>query len=569
MKFSRTSKERGLASEGPPPQEAEDMPIHQERALPDRPDLQQNALPIILEEELLPQAPQTPWNRPVPAPMTPVLPEAAPFERRVSVRTQEEPHMEPSLPSQPSSKASSLDGTPRDGERPFDSKRLKTSSEEKVRKRVAQLQTERLEREAMKYLKQRDRQERAERARARREGNSPSEAAASSSRPQTLPDPSQESQQDPPLPQELPAGENEDENLWNTINSSFFSDFANQHLPGFYVKLSKKRAMEVSLLAKPAKAKNAEFDMKTATPEERLGSRNRAEWDSILSLKAVRVLSKKESAEVMQNTPERVISSRMIRRRKLMPGVGAFRFKSRWCLRGHQDPDTGEFEVFSPTPSAESITMFFQVCINESLMACFLDVKNAFCQGAALDRPQALWQALQIKVWDCPPDILIEIVAPVYGLDDSPLRWHKTLLDFFLQLGFQRTLLEPSWLVKRDLKGKTVAQVLIEVDDLNFGIQPEYFDTLKKALEERFVFGKMEFNEADFAGRHIKVEADRVVMHQEKYILEKIFPHKLPKGKHKDKAEKLSPEDFEAHRSLLYKVTTGLHINLAQKLLAW
>lgn len=104
-----------------------------------------------------------------------------------------------------------------------------------------------------------------------------------------------------------------------------------------------------------------------------------------------------------------------------------------------------------------------------------------------------------------------------------------------------------------------MAQVLIEVDDLNFGIKPEYLETLKAALEERFIFGKMEFQEADFAGRHIKVEKDKVIMHQEKYILEKIFPHKLPRGKLRDRTALLDPEDFEAHRSLLYKVNWVAH----------
>ena len=82
--------------------------------------------------------------------------------------------------------------------------------------------------------------------------------------------------------------------------------------------------------------------------------------------------------------------------------------------------------------------------------------------------------------------------------------WHQTLMNFFAKLGFERTLLEPCWLVKRSPSGKLIAQVLIEVDNLNFGIAPGYEEELQKALEARFTFGKWERDEADFAGRRVK-----------------------------------------------------------------
>jgi hypothetical protein len=95
--------------------------------------------------------------------------------------------------------------------------------------------------------------------------------------------------------------------------------------------------------------------------------------------------------------------------------------------------------------------------------------------------------------------------------------------------------------------------------DLNFGLTESYVPELRKALEQRFTFGKWEENEADFAGRHVKVEQDRVTMHQEKYILEKIQTIKLLKGKLSDKTQRLEQEDFELYRSLLYKVNWVAH----------
>lgn len=99
--------------------------------------------------------------------------------------------------------------------------------------------------------------------------------------------------------------------------------------------------------------------------------------------------------------------------------------------------------------------------------------------------------------------------------------------------------------------------VLIEVDDINIGCIPEYLGELQKAMQKRFVFGKWEFDEADFAGRHIKVTKDKVILDQYKYIIEKILPVKVSKGRLGNKASPLEPEEFEQYRSLLYKINLG------------
>ena len=97
------------------------------------------------------------------------------------------------------------------------------------------------------------------------------------------------------------------------------------------------KAEDSCLMVKPHKAKNQEFSMKEATPEERLGFQkaDKAEWQTILDLKAVRVLSLSESQKVREQQPQRVLPSRFVRRKKPMPGLGQWKFKSRWCVLGH------------------------------------------------------------------------------------------------------------------------------------------------------------------------------------------------------------------------------------------
>lgn len=97
--------------------------------------------------------------------------------------------------------------------------------------------------------------------------------------------------------------------------------------------------------------------------------------------------------------------------------------------------------------------------------------------------------------------------------------------------------------------------VLIEVDDINIGVIPGYQEELRKCMEQRFSFGKWEHEEADFAGRHVKVLPDKVLLDQRKYIAEKIFPLKLARGRLGNKQELLDKDEFEQYRSLLlYKI---------------
>eukprot|EP00959_Pyramimonas_sp_CCMP1952_P089619 1874921-Pyramimonas_sp.AAC.1 len=71
------------------------------------------------------------------------------------------------------------------------------------------------------------------------------------------------------------------------------------------------------------------------------------------------------------------------------------------------------------------------------------DAKNAFCQSNRLERPNGAIYVEPCAGLTLPPGSLIELVAPVYGLNDAPLLWHRTITDFLVSLGFEKSLLEP------------------------------------------------------------------------------------------------------------------------------
>ena len=117
-----------------------------------------------------------------------------------------------------------------------------------------------------------------------------------------------------------------------------------------------------------------------------------------------------------------------------------------------------------------------------------------------------------------------------------------------------RNLIEPCWYMLYDKDGNNVSQVLVEVDDLIVTTAPAIQEHVKKRLQERFVFGKWEGDTAEYAGRRIRILEDRVLVDQEKYILEQLQPVARAKGRRSERSSPLTEEEFKNFRSALYRI---------------
>ena len=58
------------------------------------------------------------------------------------------------------------------------------------------------------------------------------------------------------------------------------------------------------------------------------------------------------------------------------------------------------------------------------------DLKNAFCQSKKLDRSNGPIYVEATEGLPLEKGSLIELLSPVYGLNDAPVRWHRTLTDY-------------------------------------------------------------------------------------------------------------------------------------------
>ena len=303
-------------------------------------------------------------------------------------------------------------------------------------------------------------------------------------------------------------------------------------------------------------SRSDEVDIRAMNAKDRalFDESDKIEWKAILATGAVRVISGREADEVRRRYPERILDSRLVRRRKPQPGVGQWKAKSRWCLAGHTDPDTASLATYAPTPSTEGLMAFCQTGLNLGHAFSFSDVANAFCQSRPLKRPKGPLYAKPCEGLGLSPGDLIVIEVPVYGLDDAPAEWRATVVDFLQEQGFTRNLVEPCWWMRFNDAGQNEAQVLVEVDDFIVSCSPEIRGKVKQDFQARFKFGKWEDDCAEYAGRMIRVLPDKILIDQKKYIEEQVHPVALNKSRRSEKNSPLSDEEFEAVRSAIYKV---------------
>ena len=306
--------------------------------------------------------------------------------------------------------------------------------------------------------------------------------------------------------------------------------------------------------------RGSEISLKQLDPKEReeFAASDDKEWSTIVKTGAVEVLSPSEGNAVRRSTPERIITSRMVRKWKPAEGTGARPIaKSRWCVHGYKDPDANGLQVFSPTPQTSSIMLFLQVVSSLRFLLQVGDVKNAFCQSNSMARPKG-----EIFVEPCgglnlSVGSLVRLRVNVYGLNDAPLAWRRTVVAFIESLGFVKCVLEPCWWVRRET-GRVMQMILLEVDDFLIGSKSSTeAEWLEEQLRGRFQFGKykaIEESGADFAGRRVRYLPDRISVDMEKYILEELQLIKVSRGRMINGDIPLNEEEFEALRSMVYKL---------------
>ena len=142
----------------------------------------------------------------------------------------------------------------------------------------------------------------------------------------------------------------------------------------------------------------------------------------------------------------------------------------------------------------------------------------------------------------------------------SPLRWFETVAEY-LDVCALRAYEQEDGAHRPGTPRNIRAIALIEVGDFYLGGRDlECQQWLQEVLQKRFKFGKWEHSSADFIGRTVtKTDKGEIHFHQDKYIVEKIHPIDLSRGRRGTKDAALTEEEFSSFRSMLYRVSWLAH----------
>ena len=189
--------------------------------------------------------------------------------------------------------------------------------------------------------------------------------------------------------------------------------------------------------------------------------------------------------------------------------------KSRWIIQGFHDPDIHLLVRTVPTPATSDVPFACQLLSSLRARAFVADVSQAFTQGVKGLRPD--------RIFALPPpggfpgegneDILIELLAEVYGLVSGPPGWRFSLLSILKDLGFKNHPLAPCVFLyyEDDKKNQMPMQLsgllVVETDDLLGGGIGDKFHRAVDQLKRRLKFGKwivLQEKATEYGGRTLK-----------------------------------------------------------------
>jgi len=318
------------------------------------------------------------------------------------------------------------------------------------------------------------------------------------------------------------------------------------------------------------------------------GSREK-EWNSIKApgnegVAAIKIHRGKEAQELRQKYKDRIVPSRWHEKWKDMgdgfdnglkdPNVSAhLGAKSRWILQGFHDPDIHLLNRSVPTPETSDVPLALQIIASLRALGWIGDIKSAFTQGIKGLRPDRLFAS--------PPaggvpgednDILIELLAEVYGLITGPPAWRKTLLVTFKELGFKRHPLAPCVaLMYETIDGtpdRLSGVIVVETDDLlGGGIGDQYHGAVEE-LRRRFKFGKwtqLQEKSDEYGGRTLKQHSNySFTISMVRYLRERAREIHLPRGRCKEPEADATEAEITAMRGLTGKLNWTVREGMPQ-----
>ena len=307
--------------------------------------------------------------------------------------------------------------------------------------------------------------------------------------------------------------------------------------------INKRAAKEIPSVGNPGDLQQKVDEAKTV------------EWHTVSGRNAVRLVLGREADQVRKRYSDRIMGSRFVNTWKIEEDSPP-RVKARWCLQGHLDPDLSAKalagDLQSPTLSQVGRSMLFQLIASHRWNLMLGDIKGAFLSSGELPQKyRPLYARLPAGgIPGVPPDALIEVIGHVYGLNDAPSAWHKTLHEALIAVGFEQSQFDPCLYFMRE-HDRLVGAYGVHVDDCATGGEGAKYSRALEDLKKRFEFRKWRIHDGDFCGsRYVQCPKDFcITMTQEKFT-EKLRPLRLSRQRMLSKESLLEPDEVKCLRPI-------------------
>ena len=189
--------------------------------------------------------------------------------------------------------------------------------------------------------------------------------------------------------------------------------------------------------------------------------------------------------------------------------------KSRWIIQGFHDPDITILQRSVPTPETTDVPLCLQILASIKARAWVGDVKGAFTQGMRGQRTELGMEPLFALpppggIPGEPEDLVIELLAEIYGLVTGPPGWRRSLFTTFKNLGFKAHPLAPCVVLYYEtingVEDTISGLICVETDDLLGGgrANASRFHAAVDQLRKDYTFGKwkiLQEGSTEYGGR--------------------------------------------------------------------
>ena len=200
--------------------------------------------------------------------------------------------------------------------------------------------------------------------------------------------------------------------------------------------------------------------------------------------------------------------------------------KARLVVHGNQE--SYDVRSDSPTVTKQSLRLVFTLAAQFGWEVITSDVTSAFLQSDKLDREVFVQPPSDVRS----PGTLWRLEKPMYGLDDSGLKWYKTIENKLKRLGCLRlhTDLAVFYYIKENqLRGINAWHV----DDMITTGDEVFYEDIVKPLMEEVKFGSLSEGAYRCLGWNIRHIEGSILVSQSDYITSKIDYLDINKGDRK------------------------------------